>query len=198
MFGTYAKFFDVIKQTQGTIENPFLIQQSLVTSSVPSATLAGFLTGGCLSPLCSPLEALKCRAQVLGAAENRVFNVKALYSGWSATILRCSFGNAAFFGSYTFTQDLLGIPAWLGGGVAGLCFWLFAMPFDVVKSRMQVNIQAKTSVYSEFSAIFARKYPLRELYAGFPITLARSVPMNAAVFVTYEFVMKTLANDFDL
>jgi hypothetical protein len=75
MFGTYAKFFDVIKQTQGTIENPFLIQQSLVTSSVPSATLAGFLTGGCLSPLCSPLEALKYRAQVLGAAENRAYNV---------------------------------------------------------------------------------------------------------------------------
>jgi hypothetical protein len=51
-------------------------------------------------------------------------------------MLRCSVGNAAYFGSYSWCKEN-GAGSTLGGGVAGVAFWAVAMPFDVVKTRQQ-------------------------------------------------------------
>lgn len=76
----------------------YRLQQAMAVSSVASATVSGFLTGGLLSPLVCPLEAIKCRSQVSWtstAVRAGPAALTGLYSGWSATVLRCSLGNAA-------------------------------------------------------------------------------------------------------
>ena len=83
----------------------------------------------------------------------------ALWQGWTATMLRCSVGNAAYFGTYVGLKGL-STPASMdhpptdttsmaaasaaaavvssNGAIAGVAFWTAAMPFDVVKTRQQV------------------------------------------------------------
>ena len=121
-----------------TLPSEYRLQQAMAISSVSCASLSGFLTGGVLSPLVCPLEAIKCRSQV--AAKNTSaarLGLASLYSGYTATVTRCSVGNAAFFGVYALTRQSDSIGAGLGGALAGTAFWIAAMPFDVVKSRMQ-------------------------------------------------------------
>jgi hypothetical protein len=167
------------------IPSEYRLQQAMAVSSVSCASLSGFLTGGLLSPLVCPLEAIKCRAQV-AATPTAPLNLRGLYSGWSATVLRCSFGNAAFFGVYALTQQLE-VNAALGGAIAGAAFWVAGMPFDVVKSRMQTAQNPLTFMATCRQAV--QQGGLRVLYAGLPVTLLRAVPMNAAAFYTYEAVM---------
>jgi hypothetical protein len=177
------------------LTSEFRLQQAMAVSSVSCASLSGFLTGGLMSPLVCPLEALKCRSQVAAApAAARLGSVRGLlglYSGYSATVLRCSVGNAAFFGVYALTKQL-DVNAGLGGAAAGAAFWAAAMPFDVVKSRMQ-TAQQPLSFTATFRQAVARRegggLRWRALYAGLPVTLLRAVPMNAAVLLTYEGVM---------
>ena len=142
----------VIEETDlsaATIPSEYRLQQAMAISSVSCASLSGFLTGGVLSPLVCPLEAIKCRSQV--AAKNtsavRLFSASglaSLYSGYTATVTRCSVGNAAFFGVYALTRQSDYIGAAFGGALAGTSFWIAAMPFDVVKSRMQTAQDVRT------------------------------------------------------
>ena len=114
--------------------------------------------------------------------------LRGLYAGWAATALRCSFGNAAFFGAYALTRQF-DVNAGLGGALAGAAFWVAAMPFDVIKSRMQ-TAQRPLAVAATFrQAVRQGNGGLRVLYSGLPVTLMRAVPMNAAVLFTFEAIM---------
>lgn len=167
----------------------YRLQQAMVVSSVPCSTLSGFLTGGLLSPLVCPLEAIKCRSQVAPTIHvQHVGSLSGLYSGYTATVLRCSSGNAAFFGVYALTQQLE-IHAGLGGALAGAAFWIAGMPFDVIKSRMQTAQDPLPLMAVLRQAVQQGNGGIRVLYSGLPVTLIRAVPMNAAVLFTYETVM---------
>ena len=244
----------------GVIDERYRLQQAMSVSSVATASVGGFITGGLLSPLVSPLEGMKCRAQVAtmrpqstkplapiptptptaaataaastaarratatatavatpratpratltapsatpkaspaaatAASLKTTLNLGSLSWGYSASVLRCSFGNAAFFGVYALSQEAEISPA-VGGGLAGACFWIAGMPFDVVKSRMQTAQTAPR--LTEVAAEVVRQKGLRGLYTGLPITLLRAVPMNAACLVVYELVLKTKWGDGD-
>lgn len=177
-----------------TIENTevmpseYRLQQAMAVSSVSCSSLSGFLTGGLLSPLVCPLEAIKCRSQV-AAVPAAQLSFRAVYSGWTATVLRCSFGNAAFFGVYALTEQL-DVNAGLGGALAGASFWVAAMPFDVIKSRMQTAQHPLAFTATLRQAVRQRGGGLRVLYAGLPVTLLRAIPMNAAVLLTYDAVIR--------
>jgi len=66
------------------------------------------------------------------------------------------------------------------------------MPFDVIKSSVQ-TIPLSTSSSDARLIPTARAILLRRgikgFYAGLPITLLRAVPMQAAVFYTYDRVL---------
>ena len=171
--------------SEEAIPSEYRLQQAMAVSSVSCATLSGFLTGGLLSPLVCPLEAIKCRSQVVPSRVAAASRFRGLYSGWTATVLRCSFGNAAFFGVYALTRQLE-VNAGLGGAVAGAAFWVAGMPFDVIKSRMQTANNPLSLVATFRQAIRQGGGGLRVLYAGLPVTLMRAVPMNAVVLCTYE------------
>ena len=64
-----------------------------------AAATAGLITGGLISPITCPLEALKVRAQASKPLLGLTDPARGLFAGWTATVLRCSLGNVAYFGS---------------------------------------------------------------------------------------------------
>lgn len=82
----------------------------------------------------------------------------------------------------------------LGGGAAGICYWLSCYPVDVVKAR----IMADDAVHRRYKGTLdciAQMYKeggWRAFYRGFSPCLMRAIPANAACFLAYEGVMSLL------
>jgi len=93
-------------------------------------------------------------------------------------------------------------PLLLAGGAAGIIGWLGTFPFDVIKTRMQAyDISTSTGSSAGEGTLWRAA---RELYAeggggggarmrvfwrGFVPTIVRAVPVNMAVFGTFEGVV---------
>lgn len=164
-----------------------------------NAAVSGFLVGALMSPITALLEGYKCRAQVNSSrkylvtpstpAASRIVTQGA-FRGMSATAMRCSLGNAAYFGAYSALGG--GLGPFVGGAVAGVAFWVVGMPFDVIKSCMQTAPEGKlggTPQLLPTARAILLKRGLQGFYAGLPVTLLRAVPMQAVVFYTYEIAM---------
>jgi len=90
----------------------------------------------------------------------------------------------------------------LSGACAGVAFNLALFPADTVKSAMQTEEELrpcnsgsgaapreKPSFLRTLMAMYHKKGP-RGLYAGCGITVARSIPSNAIIFVVYDGLKK--------
>ena len=70
-----------------------------------------------------------------------------------------------------------------------MCNWLVALPFDVIKSRIQVGKNlapgASTSMWSVGKDLVAKE-GFTALYKGLGPALLRAVPANAACFTGME------------
>ena len=214
-FGQWKWLTRGISSEEGAIDSEYKLQQAMSVSSVPCATISGFLTGGLLAPIVCPLEGFKCRAQATvegrgprlthstntsssfigchshGSQFSRnIYSFRRLYSGFVPSMLRCSFGNAAFFGIYSLVQSVDNISPAIGGALAGAAFWIVGFPFDVLKSRMQTaDLRSATPTLQETFRSIRTEVGLRGFYVGLPITLLRAIPMNAAVLLSYEVVL---------
>lgn len=77
------------------------------------------------------------------------------------------------------------------GGTAGLLSWIFVVPLDVIKSRMQgdnmYNPQFRSMRHCVMSTY--HEHGWQYFFQGTWPVLVRSFPFNVAIFVTYEFVM---------
>lgn len=124
------------------------------------------------------------------------------FKGLSPTFLREVFGNAAYFGSYQGTKQLLSRGGALenlstgsllvAGGVAGAMFWLCVYPADVIKSMIQVDDYRNpkySSAFDAFRKVF-KSQGMKGFYCGFGPAMARSVLANAVCFYVYELVRK--------
>lgn len=168
--------------------------------SCGNSAVSGFLIGALMSPMTALLEGYKCRAQVRPSREYLAapstpatlkLTARAAFRGISATAMRCSFGNAAYFGAYSAIDGALG--PFVGGAVAGVAFWVVGMPFDVIKSCMQTaplwKLGSTPRFLSTARAILLKRGP-QGFYAGLPVTLLRAAPMQAVVFYTYEIAIE--------
>lgn len=130
--------------------------------------------------------------------------VLGLFKGLNVTFMRELPGNAAMFGAYEATklwlaggkdpQSLGAGPKLVAGGVAGAVFWASVYPTDVIKSMIQVD-DYKNPKYKGVADAFQKVWRtegLKGLYRGFGPAMARSVPANAACFLTYEVVRSAL------
>lgn len=96
-------------------------------------------------------------------------------------------------GSIASRAAALGITV-LGGGAAGVCYWLSCYPIDVIKNRIMADdavrpryrgmLDAARQIYAESG--------VRGFFRGFSPCAMRAVPANAACFLAYEGVMKLL------
>ena len=130
-----------------------------------------------------------------------------LWRGVSVTMARDSIGCGFFFYAMEGSQRYLatqysndGRPPTLGvtifsGAVAGLAYWLAALPLDSVKTWVQSDMAD--------SAVQAVKVSLRErgpletmrrLTSGYQVAYARGIPSAAITVTTYSVCYRTLQN----
>lgn len=142
---------------------------------------------------------------------------RGLWLGHTGTFIREIGGSAAWFSSKEFTaslllshraaktfsptplskRDLLLWESALSGASAGVLYNLALFPADTVKSTMQTEEElrprAKGVPRSTFFGLLRDIYVkqgLKGLYAGCGITIARSVPSSALIFLIYDGLRK--------
>eukprot|EP01062_Namystynia_karyoxenos_P004257 TRINITY_DN11502_c0_g1_i1.p1 TRINITY_DN11502_c0_g1~~TRINITY_DN11502_c0_g1_i1.p1 ORF type:complete len:332 (+),score=114.16 TRINITY_DN11502_c0_g1_i1:102-998(+) len=183
--------------------------------------LAGATSAFFTTPILAPGERLKCVLQVqkdkskfkgpvdLGKhvwkeAGGGVAGLQAINKGFCATFTRDAVASAFYFSSYEvlkrkLTPEGAADPGPLRtlfcGGMAGIFNWAFAIPFDTMKSKIQITPEqyprGMRSVASEMiaqdgmGAIFS-------MYRGFSAVMLRAFPANAACFLGVETAVKGL------
>lgn len=164
-----------------------------------------------------PTELIKCKLQSarekMGTTRVTAFGVtksiiktqgvRGLFSGLTSTIAREMPGYFFFFGGYEGTKKLLigdsekpvTLPITIvSGGVGGLSLWLAIFPFDLVKSRIQVD-NLKDGLIVVLTRII-REEGVTGLYRGLGPTLIRTFPATGALFVAYEYSKSVMTSFF--
>ncbi|KAH9055742.1 carnitine/acyl carnitine carrier [Lactarius vividus] len=100
-------------------------------------------------------------------------------------------------------EEMLAHRSWAGlllaGGAAGVLGWVATFPFDVLKTRMQAHlplrdattatsVQADSGTWGTARAMYAESGS-RVFWRGLAPTLVRAVPVNMAVFGTFEGIV---------
>ncbi|KAF9057121.1 mitochondrial carrier domain-containing protein [Panaeolus papilionaceus] len=150
----------------------------------------------------------------------RTTGVKGLWLGQTGTLIRESGGTAAWFSTKEYVSSLLlarrrasspgssspELRPWesaVSGACAGAMFNFVLFPADSVKSTMQTEeelrpksplkpgdpIPKRATFGGTFMAMY-RAQGLKGLYAGCGVTVARSIPSSAIIFLIYDGLKK--------
>lgn len=177
--------------------------------------VAGGLSAIPTTAIMAPGERIKCILQVQGEGKSvakyagpldvvkgviKDEGVAGLFRGSAATLARDGSGSVAYFSVYEGIKraltpegkSLSPVAVVAGGGFAGVCNWLVAIPFDVVKSRIQTS---PPGTYKNMLHCF-RQLVATEGYAamfkGLQPAMVRAFPANAACFMGVELSMKAM------
>jgi solute carrier family 25 carnitine/acylcarnitine transporter 20/29 len=178
-----------------------------VAATVPASLLSSLLV--------VPMEGLKTRQQTEGAGRRsslpalfarvlREEGARGLYRGWSAVICARVVGGWAYFGGNAFWLGKLNgewappSSPWartrnvlVAGGLAGVGYWLPALPFDIVKSRLMAEGSAHAGPLDCARALL-REAGVRGFYKGWQPAMLRAFPANAAAFFSFDATMRAL------
>lgn len=152
------------------------------------------------------------RPGVLGtiASIYRHQGILGYWHGQFGTFIRETGGGAAWFGGYegmkmlfkkwngSNDNDLLVWQRMLSGSIAGASYNFMFYPADTIKSRMQTeDVKRLTGGKSTFSAVgkaLWKQHGIQGMYRGCGITVGRSIPSSAFIFVIYEELKKRWPN----
>lgn len=187
--------------------------------SYMSHFLAGSLAGFSQSIICSPMELAKTQLQLqvnkFGSTKfsgptqclsyiYQCEGFRGIFRGLGATTIRDVPGFALYFLSYEYLMRLKNDPGvaytLLAGGTAGAFSWMFTIPIDVVKSRLQTDgMNGQNRMYSGMIDCFRKSYHAEGgafLTRGLSSTLLRAFPMNAVCFFVVSQTIKQWENNF--
>ncbi|GAA5984503.1 hypothetical protein JCM11641_007004 [Rhodosporidiobolus odoratus] len=133
--------------------------------------------------------------------------LRSIYRGTTATLARDGPGSAAYFVAYEYVKKKLTPegtdPASLSlgavmmaGGVAGVTMWTFAIPPDVIKSRLQGAPEGTYSGFVDCAVKTVKHDGVKALFKGFGPAMARAFPANAATFLGVELSMQLMNKAF--
>lgn len=88
-------------------------------------------------------------------------------------------------------EDIGVAKTMVAGSCGGIVFWSTTYPFDVIKSRVQVDSKLSGGLIATLLHI-ARNEGVSVLYSGLTPTLVRTIPATAVLFLTYEYTKKFL------
>ncbi|GEQ66710.1 hypothetical protein JCM33374_g373 [Metschnikowia sp. JCM 33374] len=184
-------------------------------SSLLSVCCSGAFSGFAASFVLTPVELVKCNLQVANLQEKtrhesygsissqiiKKHGIPGLWQGLSSTLLREMAGTAVWFASYekstvlynTWWPERKNLNSLMSGATAGFLFNLSIYPVDTIKSNIQTaHVSGRSAAESSFPRVFrslvSRPGGVANLYNGLSITLMRSLPANAAIFYTYEYL----------
>ncbi|KAK2184765.1 hypothetical protein NP493_253g00002 [Ridgeia piscesae] len=131
--------------------------------------------------------------------------VVGLFRGLVPTFAREVPGYFFFFGGYEISRALLTPPGkskddlgpiqtMVCGGLGGVSLWLAIFPTDVIKSRVQVQVNSNKPRLSFIPMVLAimREEGVRALYKGLGPTILRTFPATGGLFLAYETTKKVL------
>ncbi|CAI5741874.1 unnamed protein product [Peronospora destructor] len=193
-------------------------------------TLLGSATAGIIGRiLCHPLDTVKARLQAdtftgqtiasqLNLRAFRVRHLQGLYRGIGVSILGSAPATCLYMTSYEMSKDvLMGVERfrenpsllYLGAGLAAeAASCVLWVPIDVIKERMQVQVQPKGAsktvqkIYYRNTLdavqIIARTEHFGGLYKGYFATLLSFGPFSALYFMFYEKAKMFAQKRFDV
>ncbi|KAI8064681.1 mitochondrial carrier domain-containing protein [Gongronella butleri] len=186
--------------------------------SLSQLVLAGTLSGVIASFVLTPVELVKCKLQVMRerhrpmdviSAVMRQHGAAGFYRGYLATMLREAGGGACWFGFYEYTcaqfiarrqqhesrlvtkADLAPTELMLGGALGGMAYNASLYPVDVIKSHMQTDDVLGAQRQRSFVQTARQIYTtggINAFYRGCGITVLRSAPTSAIIFMTFELL----------
>ena len=144
--------------------------------------------------LAGPMAVIRSTYSKLGVA--------GLYTGAVPILIGTSIGYACRFVTYEQATEAMQTELGLGrtgacivgGGLAGMATWASHYPLDLVSSRMEASVALgakRRSMTGHFRQIYAES-GVRGFYRGLGPCLLRAFPVNAAIFVTHDFVRSKL------
>ncbi len=172
----------------------------------PRASSAKAIPAAGISPILASLPPQRNLPGPLAILRDtiRADGVRGLWLGQTGTLIRETGGSAAWFGTKELickllrrdapTRELWAWESALSGACAGAAYNLAFFPADTIKSTMQTEAElrpasAGTTGQRSFATVARELYRargLRGLYAGCGITVARSVPSSAMIFLIYD------------
>lgn len=210
-FFSQAVYKSVIFTTSSKLRNDVLPHTSLSASAVSLAS--GAIAGGLNAFLVTPVELIRNRLQVQyeRPRASRAYRgtlhcvsqvvqregVLALWKGLTTTVLRDSLGVACYFLGYDFARARLRASPTLegrdtavllaAGACGGISFWTIALPFDTIKSLIQVDGTrgAYTGLVSSTSRL-VRKHGVSHLFRGWQAAFSRGIPGAAITFYAFD------------
>ncbi|KAK6608698.1 amino acid transporter [Botrytis cinerea] len=163
--------------------------------------MTGALSGALTSLILTPIELVKCKIQVPATTPNGSVPVAAktvssvirevwhhqgirgFWNGQLGTLIRETGGCAAWFAPLPFWQQAL------AGASAGMSYNFLFFPADTIKSRMQTASTSSTAPRTTFmqeGALLWKQHGLKGMYRGCGITVMRSAPSSAFIFMIYD------------
>lgn len=176
---------------------------------------AGFFSAVPTTLIAAPVERVKVLLQMQGQGGKQLYNgpldavsklykeggIKSIYRGTGATLARDGPGSAAYFLAYEAIKKTLTPqgqdPSQLSlsavvvaGGFAGVTMWTFAIPPDVIKSRLQGAPNGTYKGFLDCAAQTVKQDGVKALFKGFGPAMLRAFPANAATFLGVELSIK--------
>mmetsp|Transcript_15600 Transcript_15600/g.25843 ORF Transcript_15600/g.25843 Transcript_15600/m.25843 type:complete len:344 (+) Transcript_15600:180-1211(+) len=173
--------------------------------------LAGAAGGLAVSFVLTPTDIIKSRLQVQyktpGSAVLykgpwdcflkiwRSKGIPGLYQGLVISTMRDVPANAIFLSlyeelKYRYTEEGQDAPTvpykCLAGGLAGVAFWTSIYPIDVIKSRIQTDINGSYKGWYDCYRKIVLHEGYRGLFKGFGPCIARAFPAFASLSLAYE------------
>lgn len=206
-----AIIFGVYGQTQKVLNEHYPANSQ---HQLSGHFLAGASAGIAQAPVCSPIELAKTRLQLQeNDSSRRVFNgplqclrhihrtegLRGVFSGFWITLLREAPSLGVYFATYeALTRSdtrISTVHMLLAGGSAGTASWLISYPIDVVKSRLQADVDKKYNGAMDCfrKSVQAEGYSC--LFRGINSTIIRAFPTNAATFAVVTWTIRLLGEE---
>lgn len=180
-----------------------MIAPGPLSASIPESTAAAALNSRSLGPNSRPLPGpIAILTSVI-----RTEGLRGLWLGQTGTLIRECGGGAAWFttkefvgttlikrrGSELTRKDIVPWESALSGACAGGIFNFSMFPADSIKSTMQTEedlrprgSNAPKPTFLGTAKAMYRAQGVKGLYAGCGITVARSIPSSAIIFLIYD------------
>ena len=207
-----------IKLTVNDLVRTRFTDQKTGAIQFPAEMLAGGTAGFCQVIFTNPLEIVKIRLQVQGELAKRSdavpkrsamwiirnLGIVGLYKGAPACLLRDGPFSAIYFPTYAHLkkdffgespQKKLGVVQLLtAGAIAGMPAAYLTTPFDVIKTRIQVEARKGEATYNglvDAARKIWRDEGFKAFWKGGPARIVRSSPQFGFTLAAYEVLSTT-------
>jgi solute carrier family 25 (mitochondrial carnitine/acylcarnitine transporter), member 20/29 len=177
---------------------------------------AGCFSGVFSTVVMTPMELVKVQLQIqkdgvkkyngafdCGKKIYQEMGLKGIYKGTMATLARDVPGSGVYFAAYEIVKrafipvggtsaDLNSFHTLFAGGMAGLTGWIYMLPADTIKSRIQSAEPGQYSGMMDCVRQLIKNEGYGALYRGIGPVFLRSFPANAACFWGFETAMNIL------